>query len=77
MMTGTGTPLSKVGVNYPLPHRVERRLIEQRNRAQHLRVLHRAIGADGGLDDDDALHARRLRDRRIDRDARRWSSAAA
>ncbi len=67
MMTGTGTPLSSVGVNCPLLHRVERRLVEQRDRAQHLRVLDAAVGADRRLDDHDALHARRLRDRRIDR----------
>src|SRR5919201_7172642 len=51
----------------PLPDRVERRLIEQRDRAQHLRVLNAAVGPNRRLDDDDALHARGLRDRRIHR----------
>ena len=67
MMTGTGTPFSKVGVNCHCLHCVERRRVEQRNRAQHARILHRATGADGGLDDHDALNARRLRDRGIHR----------
>ena len=35
------------------------------------------FGPDRRLDDDDALHARRLRDRRIDRLARPWSWSAA
>src|SRR5688572_10573152 len=51
---------------YPLTHCVECRLIEQRDRAQYLCVFHRAVGADGRLDDHDALHARGLRDRRVD-----------
>src|SRR5262245_32433363 len=44
----------------PLFHRIERRLIQQRDRAEYLGFLDPAVGADGGLDDDDALDARRL-----------------
>ena len=51
----------------PLLDCVERRLVEQRNRPQNFGVLDPAVGADGRLDDDDALHAGGLGDRRIDR----------
>src|SRR5580704_15578855 len=51
----------------PLLDGLERRRVEQRNRPQHLGVLHMAVRPDRRLDDHDALHARRLRDRRIDR----------
>src|SRR5262249_38313093 len=51
----------------PLLDRVERRRVEQRNRAKHFRVLDGAVGPDGGFDNHDALYARRLCDRGIDR----------
>src|SRR6185295_14922472 len=51
----------------PLPHRVERRRVEQWDRSEHFRFLHGAVRPDGGLDDDDALDARRLGNRRIHR----------
>src|SRR5262252_6236925 len=35
----------------PLLHRIERRLIQQRDRAEYLGFLDPAIGADGRLDD--------------------------
>src|ERR1700730_311035 len=41
----------------PLFHGLDRRLIEQGYRPEHLDVLHAAVGADGRLEDDDALHA--------------------
>lgn len=44
MTTATGTPLSSVG-ELPLPHGVECRLIDERNRPQDLRRLDGASGA--------------------------------
>ena len=44
MMTGTGTPLSSVGVNCHCFTASSAACVEQRNRAQHLRFLHRAVG---------------------------------
>src|SRR5262245_11651547 len=55
------------GRELPLPHRVERRLVEQRNRAEHPGIRHAAVRADDGFDDHDTLHARGLRDRGVDR----------
>src|SRR5262245_1347599 len=50
----------------PMLHGIQCRGVEQRNRPQILSVLHLARRSDGGLDDDDSLHAGRLRNRRID-----------
>src|SRR3954466_2429227 len=49
----------------PLLDGIECRLVEQRNRPQHLCVLHPAVSADRGLDDDHARHACGLGDWRI------------
>src|SRR5215207_10068663 len=43
----------------PLFDGVECGLVEQGDRAEHFRVLHPAVRADRGLDDDDTRHARR------------------
>src|SRR5262245_15702073 len=42
----------------PLLHGVERRLVEQWNRPQHLCVLHATVGADGGFDNDNPGYPR-------------------
>ena len=67
MMTGTGTPLSSVGVNSHCLTASSAAWsssgIERSTRAS----CTLPFGADGRLDDHDALHARRLGDRRIDR----------
>src|SRR6266511_2198893 len=64
MMTGTGTPLSKVGVNSHC-FRLERGLVEERNRPQHARIAHFSIGAARRFDDYHSLHACGLRNRRV------------
>src|SRR5262245_51488904 len=46
----------------PLPHGVDRGLVEQRNRAEDFYVLHFAVSADGRFENHDPLNARRLRD---------------
>ena len=51
----------------PLPHRSDRRLVQQRNRLQHLDVGHPAISADHGLEFDLALDTLRQGSRRIRR----------
>ena len=56
MITGTGWPLSRVGVNSHCSTASTRRLIEQRNRTQHARVLDAAIVADHRFEDDHSLH---------------------
>src|SRR5688572_24098158 len=42
----------------PLPDRVDRRLVEERDRAEDAHVLHLSIHADGRFEDDDTLNAR-------------------
>jgi hypothetical protein len=60
MMTGTGTPFSSVGVNCHCRTASSAAASSSGIGAEHLRFLHRAVGSDRRLDDDDALHARRL-----------------
>src|SRR5204863_3875827 len=62
---GHGHPVEQRRREDPLAHGVECGLIEKRNRPQHLRFLHLAVGPDRRLDDHDALYARRLRDGRV------------
>src|SRR5262245_225497 len=50
----------------PLPHGVGRRLVEQRDAAQHLHVRDLALRRDRALEDHDALHARLLGDVGVD-----------
>src|SRR5918994_4244785 len=51
----------------PLAYGIERRVVEQRNRPEHLRIGDLATRTDRRLDDHDPLDARRLRDGRIRR----------
>ena len=67
MMTGTGTPFSSVGVNCHCFTASSAAWSSSGIERRTFASLTRAVGADGRLDDDHALHARRLRDGRIDR----------
>src|SRR4051812_5410893 len=51
---GHGHAVQQCRCELPLLHGIECRLIEQRDRPQHFRVLHLSVSANRRLDDDDA-----------------------
>ena len=65
MITGTGWPFSQRRRELPLAHRVDRGLVQHRDRAQHPGAADRAVRLDPRFDDHDTLNPRILRVLRI------------